>query len=1353
MGFKCDYTKVMLTKPPTLPPTPWPTPPPGVARVTKPSAMTSPAPTPATAAPTFAPTPKRTAPPTAAPTPAGNVTAKIAQVRQRLFNATLQAATDGDGGSTLVTQGLEVMQLVRTTEALAELKWWPALTTELGGLGSCWDQRWQDGCAAQSNYPVLLPKKAAEYYTQNRGFVCLSATTAVNTASDRDHHGVAGSYQRVNATAFKNCRYPDVTLRWVAGGDGGDGDVAPPKWSVVWVNETAAFKNETTTHSALLGQSFGYLPPTDGWEAASGGADSISLAWGACAGFQQCKIPPGEEALARRNEPDTGGRQACVARVVFESRGLAGGRSACGPASAMCCNPAEGACIPETVTIGVAANEGATAVAALAHFGGCPVASSLLLAEGEARLPCAVDMLGQQCPGASAEMGQCRLDVERCGGGGGGSSNGGMCWLADTSTIMDVAAPNSELAVTAASAVTPPAAELLYVDGRRGQQQQQQQQQQQAAATRRLSSGAPNTTTTTTTTLASDAAFNAHFDTEEKIRAAHPQLTRCQFYSGEHCCPALDVRTMNGQQQFAHAAVEAAYNMTIESAKLKFGACAGTCVRNVERLFCAAMCSPQQDQFLTVDKRTFGRDRRVTMRLSNKLCSAVFGSCQDAVDSANRDRIYRYSYKQRARQLKKDDPEAARPAYALFMEGEVAVQMVNAFAQRPVPTRLAIECISTPLAEQGGIDAINISSSSSSSSSVSSVSVAKALTAREVESAPASMRAFCTRSDTVTAIAQVSSTSNANATSRELWRRALGVQGAEHDCEWLVLNKSEASQRSIPEFCARETGSFAEKCYGTVAATFLFLLAAHCGNWLHQRHLSCVPESGAHILVGAVFGWFAVSATGLGSPAEAAKWVAVSPDVIALLLLPPIIFQSGYTLKWRPFRRNLGAILTLAIVGTVISTVVVAEALFALGKDRGYGRELGGDVAAVTTMPNLNRPEAYMFGALISAVDPVATLATFSALKVEQNVEALVCGESLINDAMAIVLFRAFKEQVRLGVTNLDKATMASQSAISFAAVGAGSIGIGAAVGLLAALYFRVVRYRANHDTEAWVLMAFAYASYILAEAPHFSGILACLVCGVLCNLLADLNMSKDGGVNAHRLAHQMCMLAETVLMVLCGVITVVVTVGGEGVVQEREEWAFGVLNSSPSFFGWALLMCLVARAVSLGSLGLAIDAVRAALQAKHAAEHVADESKLLTPNVLALMWLAGLRGAIAIGLALDLPTPHRYTMLTTTCGIVIFTTFVFGGATKHALAALRIPTNVEGDGLKDELGLVRGSANSSRFVRMLAPILRRSDHHAEGAAAVLDRPVSRSPEIAHRVVGGQRVVGAKTKGGAKVLV
>jgi NhaP-type Na+/H+ or K+/H+ antiporter len=110
----------------------------------------------------------------------------------------------------------------------------------------------------------------------------------------------------------------------------------------------------------------------------------------------------------------------------------------------------------------------------------------------------------------------------------------------------------------------------------------------------------------------------------------------------------------------------------------------------------------------------------------------------------------------------------------------------------------------------------------------------------------------------------------------------------------------------------------------------------------------------------------------------------------------------------------------------------------------------------------------------------------------------------------------------------------------------------------------------------------------------------------------------------------------------------------------------FGVYDWSWSFFFATLGLILVARAVSLWPIAWVLNWIdaRDGIQTRH-----------LSNRNLIMMWVSGLRGAIAIGLAMDLPTPHRYTMLTTTCMIVLFTTFVMGSSTPSMLHWLKVPT------------------------------------------------------------------------------
>lgn len=134
-----------------------------------------------------------------------------------------------------------------------------------------------------------------------------------------------------------------------------------------------------------------------------------------------------------------------------------------------------------------------------------------------------------------------------------------------------------------------------------------------------------------------------------------------------------------------------------------------------------------------------------------------------------------------------------------------------------------------------------------------------------------------------------------------------------------------------------------------------------------------------------------------------------------LVLLPPIIFESGYNLHKGNFFQNIGSILVFAIFGTAISAFVMGTGVYLLGK-------------VIYHIPNhlftlliiyyiiqlifwkinltysLNAKESFAFGSLVSAVDPVATLAIFNALDIDPVLYMLVFGESILNDAVAIVL-------------------------------------------------------------------------------------------------------------------------------------------------------------------------------------------------------------------------------------------------------------------------------------------------------------------------------------------------------------
>jgi len=162
-----------------------------------------------------------------------------------------------------------------------------------------------------------------------------------------------------------------------------------------------------------------------------------------------------------------------------------------------------------------------------------------------------------------------------------------------------------------------------------------------------------------------------------------------------------------------------------------------------------------------------------------------------------------------------------------------------------------------------------------------------------------------------------------------------------------------------------------------------------------KTNFQYLPESVVIVLLGAFLGLI----LNLMSDQNIANWKkeeAFSPNAFFLVLLPPIIFESGYNLHKGNFFQNIGSILVFAIFGTAISAFVIGAGIYLLG------------LAQVAY--KLSFVESFAFGSLISAVDPVATVAIFHALNIDPVLNMLVFGESILNDAIAIVLTTSILE-------------------------------------------------------------------------------------------------------------------------------------------------------------------------------------------------------------------------------------------------------------------------------------------------------------------------------------------------------
>lgn len=174
------------------------------------------------------------------------------------------------------------------------------------------------------------------------------------------------------------------------------------------------------------------------------------------------------------------------------------------------------------------------------------------------------------------------------------------------------------------------------------------------------------------------------------------------------------------------------------------------------------------------------------------------------------------------------------------------------------------------------------------------------------------------------------------------------------------------------------------------------------------------------------------------------------------------------------FFRNIGAILTFAFVGTFLSAVAIGVILWLWTRVPLDGLEI-------------SFVDAFSVGATLSATDPVTILAIFNLYKVEPKLYTVIFGESILNDAIAIVLFETAQRYKAPGVGSLTALTLFEAIGI-FILVFFGSLLIGVIVGIGTALGLKYTLVRRYPKIESCLIILIAYASYFFSNGVHMSG-------------------------------------------------------------------------------------------------------------------------------------------------------------------------------------------------------------------------------------------------------------------------
>ncbi|XP_044003933.1 sodium/hydrogen exchanger 8 [Aphidius gifuensis] len=444
------------------------------------------------------------------------------------------------------------------------------------------------------------------------------------------------------------------------------------------------------------------------------------------------------------------------------------------------------------------------------------------------------------------------------------------------------------------------------------------------------------------------------------------------------------------------------------------------------------------------------------------------------------------------------------------------------------------------------------------------------------------------------------------------------------------VGSSETNTTKLPPVPAEpvlpDKGSADDEHHSSMSIFFVLCVLALGILLIHlmlQTNFQYVPESIVIVVLGGAIG-IIINMMSHQNIANWKKEEAFSPTAFFLVLLPPIIFESGYNLHKGNFFQNIGSILVFAIIGTAISAFVIGTGIYLLGL---------ADVAY-----KLSFVESFAFGSLISAVDPVATVAIFHALDVDPVLNMLVFGESILNDAIAIVLTTSVLESNNGSTTGEAIMLGINRFCLMFFA----SAGIGVVSALISAMLLKHVDLRKNPSLEFGIMLVFTYAPYVLAEGMQLSGIMAILFNGIVMSHYTHFNLSTVTQITMQQTMRTLAFIAETCVFAYLGLALFSF--------RHRVE---------PALVTWSLILCLIGRAANIFPLAILVNRFR---------EHQ------ITKKMMFIMWFSGLRGAIsyALSLHLNFSDETRHVIITTTLIIVLFTTLVFGGSTMPLLKFLR---------------------------------------------------------------------------------
>ncbi len=354
----------------------------------------------------------------------------------------------------------------------------------------------------------------------------------------------------------------------------------------------------------------------------------------------------------------------------------------------------------------------------------------------------------------------------------------------------------------------------------------------------------------------------------------------------------------------------------------------------------------------------------------------------------------------------------------------------------------------------------------------------------------------------------------------------------------------------------------------------------------------------------------------------------LDPNLVLVIFLPPVLYPAALLTSWRDFSRAIRPISLLAI-GLVIATTLIVG------------------VALKWLVPDIPWAAAFAFGAIISPPDAVAATAILGTMKLSRRTVTILEGESLVNDATGLVLYKFAVATALSGTFSIASAS----GQFILVAVG------GVLIGMLAGYLF-VLLHKHLHDAliEIMLSLTLPYTAYLLAETLHVSGVLAVVAAGLVRARHAPEVFSPQTRLLGRSVWQLVVFVMNSLIFIMIGL-------------QLPEILAALGNRSLPQLLGFGLVVSLVAMAVRLAWV------YPSAYIPRWLSRHIREKEAKPPWQMVTLIGWCGMRGIVSLAAALALPPefPFRDLIIFLTFCVIVATLVVQGLTMPPLIRALKI--------------------------------------------------------------------------------